>query len=390
LTIVIVTGLIARFPVGGNTWSYLQYVIGLKRLGFDVYYLEDSVDLLCYNPEANMTDTDCSYCVNYLDTVMKDRRVNMEDNWAYRVGNECYGMSERELVRLCKETEVLINVSGSVLLYSWLKRKEYEDLDKTVFIDTDPAITQFNIANDSEGNEQGTKSFYMHDLFFTFGENVGESDCEVPDCGVKWNKTRQPIVLDMWQPRIESNLENFTTFLSWRPDSTISYKGVTYGHKDVELRKFIDLPKLTGQKIELAISGGLRPEELLEHKWNLVSGIAEERRDMWTYQDYIQRSRAEWSVAKSVYVETWCGWFSERSACYLASAKPVLIQDTGFSKYLPVGEGLMIFNNLDEIIKGIDSINNDYAAHCESARYITKEYFDSDIVLRNLLNESRI
>jgi len=194
----------------------------------------------------------------------------------------------------------------------------------------------------------------------------------------------------MWPPKIDPNLDTFTTVMSWRPNSAITFNGEKYGQKDVECLKFINLPKLTKQKIELAISGGLKPIELLEHGWNLVSGIAKKRRDMWAYQRYIQRSRAEWSIVKNIYVKTHCGWFSERSACYLASAKPVLVQETGFSKYLPTGKGLVAFEDMEGILKGIDEINNDYISNCEEARNIAKKYFGSDIVLKDLLKKAGI
>lgn len=385
MTKVIVTGMIARFPVGGNTWSYLHYILGLKRLGYDVYYLEDSYDLLCYNPELNITDTDCSYCANYLKSIMNSKKINMRSKWAYRIGGECYGMSEGDIVRLCRDAEMLINVSGSVLLDSWLMRKEYENIDKKIFIDTDPAFTQFKFVSDPESKDYGNRSLAKHDVYFTFGENIGKPDCRVPDCGFKWNKTRQPIVLDMWSPRIDTNLDTFTSVMNWSPYRPITYDGETYGQKDIECRKFIDLPKLTNQKIELAMSGGIKPEELLANGWKLVSGIAKERIDMWAYKRYIQRSRAEWSVAKNIYVKTRCGWFSERSACYLSSAKPVLVQDTGFSKHLPTGRGLLAFSDMRGILKGIDEINSDYVSHCEAARQIAEKYFNSDIILEDLL-----
>ena len=387
MTNVIVTGLISRFPVGGNTWAYLQYVLGLKKLGYDAYYLEDSTDFLCYNLKLNMTDRNLDYCTNYLHKVMNSKRINLGNKWALRVGNECYGMSETEIVNLCRDAELLINVSGSVLVEPWvanrwqeddqlnvlsLERNEYKRIDKRVFIDTDPGFNQFKFVSDPEHKDYGSKSFASHDVFFTFAENIGAPECEVPTCGFSWNKTRQPIVMDMWESKIDPALAKFTSVMNWSAYKPITYYEQIYGQKDIECRKFIDLPHLTDPKIELAMIGGIKPKELLDHGWRLVSGIANERRDMWAYQRYIQRSRAEWSVAKNIYVKTRCGWFSERSACYLASAKPVLAQNTGFSKYLPCGKGLMTFEDMNGILKGIDEINSDYVAHCKAAERLQK------------------
>ena len=402
MTKVIVAGLIGRFPVGGNTWAYLQYVLGLKRLGYDVYYLEDSADFLCYDLDLNVTDRKFDYCINYLKNVMNAKIIGLANKWALRVGNECYGMSESEIVNLCKDTELLINVSGSVLVEPWvanrwqedgqlnmlsLERNEYKKINKRVFIDTDPGFNQFKVANDPEHKDHGSRSFASHDVYFTYAENIGAPDCGVPDCGFRWNKTRQPIILDMWPSKIDPSLDKFTSVMNWSAYKPITYDSQIYGQKDVELRKFIDLPHFTDQKIELAMSGGIKPKELLDQGWKLVSGIAKERRDMWAYQRYIQRSRAEWSVAKNIYVKTRSGWFSERSACYLASAKPVLAQDTCFSKYLPTGEGLIAFSDMDGILNGIDLINSDYIFHCEASRRIAEEYFDSDKVLKELLRQ---
>ena len=388
------TGLIGRFPVGGNTWAYLQYVLGLKRLGFDVYYLEDSTDLLCYNPELNVTDTECGSCVDYLRNVMNS--VGMTNKWIYRVEDKCYGLSRNDFVDLCKDSELFFNISGSTLLKFWLPREEYKSLRNKIYVDTDPAFTQFRIANEKKLrptilSKQPWKfiinSVEEHDVLFTFGENIGEPDCQVPDCNLKWYKTRQPILLDMWPPKIDTTLEPFTTVMNWKAYNPITYNNETYGQKDIEFLKFIDLPNFTNQRIELAMSGGVRPKILLDHGWSLVSGIAKERRDMWSYQRYIQQSRAEWSIAKNIYVKTWCGWFSERSACYLASAKPTLLQDTGFSKCLPTGRGLIPFRDMEGLLKGIDRINSNYLMHCEAARQITEEYFASDKVLKDILRK---
>jgi hypothetical protein len=191
----------------------------------------------------------------------------------------------------------------------------------------------------------------------------------------------------MWKPTFNPNLDTFTTVTSWRPKDKVKYNDAIYGHKDIELLNYKDLPKLTNQKIELAMSGGVKPKKLIDHGWELVSGIEKERIDMWSYMDYIRDSRAEWSIAKNIYVKTWCGWFSERSACYLASGRPVLVQDTGFSKYIPTGKGLIPFNNMNETLNGIKEINYNYEMHCKSARRIAENYFDSTKILKEMLKQ---
>jgi hypothetical protein len=314
---------------------------------------------------------------------MNSEIVDMSDKWAFRVGHECHGMSENEIISLCNDAEILLNISGALLLDHWLHRKEYQKIDVKIFIDTDPAYNQFKYVS----NSKNAREIAQHDDHFTFGLNIGEPDCHVPTCGIKWKKTRQPIALDLWKPVFDPNCDTFTTVTSWRPKNIVEYQSVQYGHKNVELRKFVKLPQLTNQKIQLAMSGGVKPKILLDHGWDLVSGIDKEQLDMWSYMRYIQSSRAEWSIAKNIYVATWCGWFSERSACYLAAGKPVLVQDTGFSKSIPTGTGLISFDSMSDILQGIDNINKDYEIHCTAARNIAENYFDSRMILKDMLSQ---
>ncbi len=227
-----------------------------------------------------------------------------------------------------------------------------------------------------------------HERFVTIAENIGRPECTVPTCELEWITTRQPIALDLW-PAVDASGDAFTSIASWRgPYAPIEYDGRTYGLRVHEFRKFVDLPRLVGGDFELALD--IHPDErsdldLLERGgWRLVRP-QDVAGDPWLYQRYIQGSKAEFMVAKGIYVDTRSGWFSDRSICYLASGKPVLAQDTGLRDLLPTGEGLLVYSTLDEAVEGVQAIRTDYHRHSRAAREIAEEFFDSRKVLGRLL-----
>jgi hypothetical protein len=249
----------------------------------------------------------------------------------------------------------------------------------------DPAFTQLWSA------VQGIDMrFAGHTHFVTIGLGIGDPDSPVPTCGLNWIKTRQPIVLDHW-PKAQAVTRNaLTTVGNWRGYGSIQHQGVTYGQKCHSLRSFFALPTLTPERFSLAMA--IHPHEtgdleaLARHGWELLDP-ARVAGTPASYQQFIQGSKAEFGIAKSGYVLSRSGWFSDRSVCYLASGRPVLAQETGFSRFLPTGHGLFAFEDTDDILKAIDRLNVNYAAHCAAARDVAVEYFDSDKVLRGLLEK---
>ncbi len=378
---IIVTGLVGQYAFGGVAWDYLQYVEGFRQLGHDVLYLEDT-EMWPYDPINNTVSADCSYNVTYLRSVMD--KLCPGGLWVYRNAPDgsYHGLTETETNAFCANADVFLNVSGC----SWL-RHEYARVPKKIFLDSDPMFTQVALALGRQGVVERVRA---HDFHFTFAENIGAKDCRIPATGLKWLPTRQPIVLDWWIVSAQPPRDVFTTVMNWVSYKECEYNGETWGQKDVEFLKFIELPRNTNQKFEIAMGMGpgmKRPTELLTQKgWRIIEP-SEHLPDPWTYRDYLGHSKGEWSVAKEGYVKSRSGWFSCRSACYLASGRPCVLEDTGWSGIYPTGTGLIAFSTVDEAVAGIERINADYAAHSAAARRLAEQWFDARKVLARMLEQ---
>jgi hypothetical protein len=376
---IIVTGLVAQYPLGGLAWHYVQYLFGLARLGHDVYYLEDT-GKAPYNPRARGAVEDCRFNVEYLAGIMS--QIGLPDKWAYRSPrSEWLGLSAVKRTAILKSADLLINVSGSLA-----HPQDYREVRKLAYIDTDPVFTQVKIA---QGKTEFRERIDAHDVLFSFGERVNETS---PRTGHDWRATRQPVVLSKWRPST-SRRDVFTTVMNWSAkDKPLIYGSQTYGQKHVEFARFLDLPSIVAPTVlEVALNtgkGSRAPRELLtSNGWRLVDPD-EVCLDLDSYHRYIESSKAEWSAAKHGYVQGQSGWFSERSACYLAAGRPVVVQETGFSSVLPVGEGILPFSTIEEAAAGIREVERDYPRHANAARAIAEEYFNSDKVLDRLIDEA--
>jgi len=376
---IIVTGLVGQYAFGGVAWDYLQFVEGFRQLGHDVFYLEDT-EMWPYDPIKNTISEDCTYNVTYLRGVME--KLGLADRWIYRSAPDAsyHGHTERETKEICATADLYLNVSGC----GWL-RPEYLAIPCKAFLDSDPIFTQVALLS---GKQDVIDRIRAHDRHFTFAENIGAPDCRVPDAGFHWIPTRQPVVLDWWDGGPETPRDIFSSVMNWVSYKGCEYNGETWGQKDVEFLKFVDLPRRTAQKFEIAMGMGpgmKRPTEMLQQKgWQIIEP-AEHLPDPWTYREYLRRSKGEWSVAKEGYVKSRSGWFSCRSACYLALGRPCVLQDTGWSNVYPTGHGLFAFRTLDEAVTGIDAINADYAAHSRAARELAEQMFDARRVLADLI-----
>lgn len=375
---VVVSGLIAQYPLGGVAWDYVQYPAGLKRLGHDVFYLEDTGHWP-YNPAEGGISKSCDFNVEYLKEVMA--RFGLEDRWAYRFPwkSRWFGLSDAKRKEVLETADVLINVSGTLE-----RPDEYRDIPILVYIDSDPVFTQIKVAKGQSGL---LRLLDLHDVHFSFGERVRE---EWPDSPVNWLPTRQPVLLEQWATD-EPPREVFTTVMNWTSYKPIEHEGRSYGQKDQEFMRFIELPSRVDPVLEIAVNEGKTrstPRELLVHRgWRVVDPDVV-CPDLESYRDYVIGSAAEWSVAKNGYVEGKPGWFSCRSACYLAAGRPVVVQDTGFREILPTGEGLLGFDDVEEAAAGISDVAGDYRRHARAAREIASEYFDARRVLQDLLSSA--
>jgi hypothetical protein len=375
---IVVTGQMAQYPLGGVTWFYLHYVLGFARLGHEVWYVEDSGQWP-YNPTADGLLETCDYNVEYLRSVMD--RFGFSGRWAYKFPweSQWFGMTVDQIRELTETADMLVNVSGT-LERPWT----YRPIPRLVYLDTDPVFTQVKLAR---GQADFRKLVDAHDVHFTYGEHDSPS---VPATGHHWRKTRAPVVLSEWRTDATPR-DVFTTVMNWTSHNSVEFNGISYGQKDEEFRPYLGLPALVAPAtLELAMGSGKNgapPRSLLEHKgWRLVNPI-DVCPDLDGFRTYTETSKAEWGVAKNGYVRGQSGWFSERSARYLAAGRPVVVQETGFSHVLPVGEGILPFRTIDEASRRIREIETHYDRHSRAARAIAEEYFDAEKVLRRLIDE---
>jgi hypothetical protein len=377
---IIVLGYIVRGPIGGMAWHHLQYVLGLHRLGHDVYFFEDSDSYpSCYDPSRGVTDSDPSYGLRFAEDAFG--RLDLGERWAYHDAHagRWLGPCAGRALDVCRSADALLNVSGVNPLRPWL-----QGVPVRVLIDTDPLFTQLRHLTDPAALDRARQ----HTHFFTFGENIPRRGSAVPSDGLPWQPTRQPVALGAWPVTPAPPHGPFTTVMQWDSYPAREYGGQRYGMKADSFGPFEELPGRTGEVLEIALGSANAPRaRLAAAGWALQDPLAITR-DPWSYQRYVQESKAEFSVAKHGYVTSRTGWFSERSAAYLASGRPVVVQDTAFAEWLPVGTGVLTFRTPDEALTAIQEVSAEYRRHCEAARGVAEEYFDSRRVLTCLLESA--
>jgi hypothetical protein len=371
---IIFAGTIGRSGLGGQAWASLQYLLGFRALGHDIFYLEDcGISSWVYNWEKEEWTTALDYPAAYVRDCLEP--FGFSGQWIYRTNEGSVGASLEEFIAFCANADLLI--LRAVPLWAW--RKEYDLPRRRAFIDVDPGFTQISIANGDKGLAEGVARCERR---FTLGQRLGAPDCPIPTDGGPWLKTLPPVHLPEW-PIAESDTTHFTSILRWQGFREVTHNGVPYGQRDKEFPDFLDLPQRTPQKFRIA-QMGIEPKLLASHGWEVAPGEAISRTPA-SYREFIQNSRAEFSVPKNGYVKMQGGWFSDRSVCYLASSRPVLIEDTGLSDWLQVGEGVVTFCDVKGAATGVESINRDYERHRRAARRLAEEVFATDKVLPALL-----
>lgn len=374
LTIVL-SGMISADPhQGGATWAVLQYALGLRALGHRVLLVEPLEPAQIRPSGAALGD---SVNAAYFRQVVSDFGL---DDWGALLlagSRSTVGLSYERLCDVAGQADLLINISGMLADENLLQK-----IPVRSYLDLDPAFIQI-------WHAQGIDMrFGGHTHFVTIGQAIGQPDCPVPTCGQSWITTPQPIVLARWPVSDRIVHDGLTTVGNWRGYGSVEYEGVFYGQKVHSLRQYVSLPRLTAERFLPALS--IHPGEtgdlaaLAENGWHLLDP-ARVAATPAGYQRFIQESKAEFGIAKSGYVASRCGWFSDRSICYLASGRPVIAQETGFSRFLPSGSGLFAFSNPTEVLAAIDEMNSDYPYHCRAARKLAEEHFASDTVLPELL-----
>lgn len=374
-----VSGALAQKPgFGGHTWALLQYVLGFKQMGWDVLFLDQLDSGTCTDASGRPCAVDDSTQLRYFLDVMA--RFHSDGEFTLVCDGERFlGLSREQTIGRLGESAFLLNIMG------FLKGDLLRAAGTRVFLDIDPGFGQM-------WRELGLHDpFEGHNAYVTIGERIGQPDCAIPNCGIDWITTRPPVVLAHWPACPIAERGTFTSIASWRGAyGPVEYRGQTYGLRAHEFRKFVALPRLTGRSFELALDihpDEGRDRELLDANGWVVVNPRTVAADPETYRSYIQRSGAEYCVAKNMYVRTNCGWISDRSLCYLASGRPALAEETGFSARYPTGQGLVSFRTLDDAVGGVESICGDYPRHAKAARALVEEYFDSTTVLGRLLDK---
>ncbi len=376
--IAIVATYLARYPLGGHVLSQLHYLVGLQRLGYEVVAIEHyGWSQSCYDPRNGVMTDDPTYGLSQMRPLYE--RFGLK-RWCYiDATGQYHGLTRDQLLQLCRQSTLLLSVAS----VTWTE--EFYECPKRVFVDIDPGFCQFGMPPTPTKSCSGFASPWDFQFHFTIGERIGKPDCPIPLHGLRWRITRCPVVLDVVVPRFTPDAKLFTTVMSWKPRKTIVYHGEEYGQKDVEFLKLIDLPRRLGLIFEIALAGpGAPRHQIAAAGWSVVDPLRVTATP-WSYLDYIGQSRGEFSVAVNLEVKCGSGWFSDRTAAYLASGKPAIVQDTGFNESLPCGEGLFAFKNADEVVDAVEKIGKDYKRHCGAARRIAEEYFDSEKVLRAML-----
>jgi hypothetical protein len=376
---VIVFGVMFDLPFAGIVVQFLQYLIGLRRLGWDVWYVEDS-RAWPYDPARRDAARDAATSVRTVAPILD--RHGFADRWVYRsafAGTQVLGAGEVVLHELYRTADVALNVTGAQEM-----REEHMAIPLRVYVQSDPFAVQVDAAS---GDPEARAQLAAHHRHFSFGELVGTPGCLVPDAGYAWEPTRQPVVLDLWRGGELGSA--YTTITTWHnATKDRQWQGERYfWTKDREFLALLELPSRTRARLELAVDGTPPAALLTRHGWHLVAA-PELLVDTAAYCGYIIRSRGELTVARDQYVRPRTGWFSDRSACYLAAGKPVVTQDTGFGCVLPTGEGLFAFTDVGGAAAALESVEADYPRHAAAARAVAEEYFAAEHVLTALLSRA--
>lgn len=385
---VVVAGFMATCPIAGVVWQHIHYIVGLIRLGHDVWYVED-YGKFPYNPETFDISEDYGHAVRTLEKLA--RQYGFEDKWAFRARYlpemPSIGLDNARVRELYLEADAILNICGS--------QDMNEDLlasDRLIYIESDPGVEQIKVA---QGNAATTEYLRQHNKLFTFGELVPTADFVVPVSGMEWHTTRQPVVTDLWYDgSTPPDDAAWTSIANWSTggQKDIEWDGDTYlWSKSLEFVRFIDAPAALRDPVELAseITDPEIHDEFIAKGWQLRTPH-DLSPDFAGYQDYMRQSRGEFTVAKDQYVRLRTGWFSDRSACYLAAGRPVITQETGFSQVYGGDGGLFGFTTLDDIAAAAEAVRADYPGQCKAALDVAREVFEAEGVVGQILADAGV
>jgi hypothetical protein len=375
---IVVGSYMVRYPLGGMMSWVLQYLVGFQQLGHDVYFVEKSgyADA-CYDPATNRMSDDCSYGIASVRALLG--RFGMQDKWCFVDAQEHYhGLSRDRIAAVFKSADIFIDMGTHG---AWLAEAAATGL--RVLADGEPGFTQIRMAQRLAAGEELPR----YDFYYTTGGNIGTSTSAAPTAGRDWRHLLHPVVTKLFCCGPVNKNTAFTTVMNWQSHQPIEFNGALYGQKDVEFVKFLDLPSRVATPLEVAVSGKRVPTDQLQSAGWRLRNAHQVTLSFDSFCDYVRASKGEFSVCKHVFIATNSGWFSDRSAAYLASGRPVVLQDTGFSAHLPCGRGLFAVRTVEEAAVAIEQINSDYVHHAKWARDIAVECLDSTHVLSRFLRE---
>jgi hypothetical protein len=376
--LAIVAGYLVGNPVGGHVMSILHWLSGLRKSGYDVIFVEHhGWPNACWNPLTKVLSDDPSYGLSELRRHAE--RLGLR-GWCFVDAQGAYhGMTRQDVAAACKASDVLVGL----WTVTWLD--EFAACQRRIFIDTDPGFTQFSMTPDVHATPDFASPVDFHE-HYTYGTRIGQPDCPIPTHGIEWKPLRPPVELDLLPVQFTPDAPAFTTVMSWSNRKPIVYDGEEYGQKDIEFWRIAELPSLVDADLEIALGGRAPYDEIRAAGWR-IAVTAAVTATPWTYREYIGRSRGEFSVAVNLEVKSRSGWFSDRTAAYLASGKPVVVQDTGFSEDLPTGEGLFAFTSVDDAAAALEEVTRDYPRHCQAARRIAEEHLDATRIVSRVLGK---
>ncbi|MBT8400619.1 MAG: hypothetical protein KJO98_09090 [Rhodothermia bacterium] len=381
---IVVCGYMVRHPVAGNMLAYAQYVLGLRLLGHIVTYVEESGwPNSCFDPITMRHTDDASVGFRLAKSLYRRLGIDAPVLYIDRDSRATFGGTEQNVLDVLDDADLLVNVGG----VCWLP--EFEKVRRKILIDMDPMFTQLGMFS-MEGND-------CYDAYFSYGTNIGQPGCQIPVGSIRWLPTTPPVVPSLWQstdsssPREKNGTAVFSTIANWNAYGGVVHDGEHFGQKDEEFLAHLTLPSRVSARLEIAVAGAPASviRKLKVAGWS-VSDALEVSGDVNKYKEYITSSIGEFSVAKNGYVKSRSGWFSDRSACYLAAGRPVVLQDTGYSQWIACGEGLIPFSDLDGAAEAIENVCGDYDRNSQAAREVAKSHFDYKTVLESLLARAQM
>jgi hypothetical protein len=375
----IFVGFIGKLPMAGMALANIHMISGLRALGYDVHYLEhQNGPEDCYDPDASGMTDDPSYALRYMSDLLPRFGIGPDRYSFVDLANACHGSGWPALRDALDRADFVLTLADP----SWFD--ELERCPRRAFVDADPMFTQVVMENPASGLAAALSHY---ETLFTYGVRMGMGDCLIPAANRTWLPARMAVDTALWHPTPVTRRLPVTALMNWASGSPIVYQGRTYGYKDQEFEQFADLPRRTSLALQLAVGGDAPREHLRGLGWQLINPLVATR-SIESYQDFVAHSWADLGIAKHAYVASRSGWFSDRSTCFMAAGRPVLHQDTGFSDWLPTGEGVFSFSTIDDVLMALEELDANYERHARAARRLAEEYFEASTVVGPILDKA--